>query len=561
MEKFICFGQVHVETVYCLYDVRGQEIDKRITLKVGFNNDQHFETNFQISITSVVDKCIISLLEMKGIVFSCSGHWKEGFIQSMLLEINRCPNTQKMLQLPQGYSTYGGDSYWRFGNRTFTSKDNQEYLAIYHEEEESIVRQTVDECFEKAFQYCFIDKNVAPLIFLDLGSTFWYNILRDAGFSQRHTNYIVGQTGTYKSSIAREPSMVYETKCSISLSATEAALVDRIDSNRTAPMLIDDFNKSDYSAEVAERGRKLAKILQNYADNEEFVKMSGKKQIRRKMMTTLIVTAEETLKNYSTLNRCLITTPDNVDVAILSKVQADNRENGIFASLYCHLIQYTLDNEERLKKKLNDSVHRIYQGSMGYDEYKKCDGYSRVMASYTYCRAMLILWNDFMNECTSFSDKLRNEILQKMNNALEISVKTTLGFLSPPDWNKTMLEWICDAIHKADKNNRLASRKKDFEKNSKYIGVWDQEKKILYIPLEKLSDIVSAEAKRRISGKQVSDVLYGSGFLRTESSRYRSRPIPKSKSNARYLHIKMEKMFRELSYYDEVDSILDIWHH
>ena len=110
----------------------------------------------------------------------------------------------------------------------------------------------------------------------------------------------------------------------------------------------------------------------------------------------LIVTAEEPLQNPSTMNRCIVVTPCDVDISLLSELQQYNSDNAIVSELLQRMVQYILKIYGSVKERGQELYIYACKEAKSFEEYRQVPGYARVMESYRISIMVLCLWCDFL---------------------------------------------------------------------------------------------------------------------------------------------------------------------
>ncbi len=473
-------------------------------------------------------------LEKENVVFSVSSKEKQQFRNNILLQRASAKRVIEYVGTP-GFFYRNEEWFCKLGQNVYSKE------GVYNKFSRDIsapeLRDSPKDSYLKALRYVEVDDSVAPMVLLEIALAVWDKILADSGCLQRHTLYVVGETGTMKSSIVREATKIFNEKAEMTLSSTYSAIQASFERYKLLPVLLDDYNESEFAKVKRSKGEKVVEIIQLHADRETLSKMQARKMVQIKLESSLIVTAEKPLENPSSMNRCLVVTPTNVNKEILTEVQTENRENAIFSDLIRELVLYTLHNYARLQDAIPRIHSYIKEEGKRFEQYQNVPGYHRVIDSYRVAFVGAIMLYEFLISCLSESEADR--ISKKIHEALEDSVSRTFSLLDKKDPKLELLSALYNVIRSADAKGRIASTKKEFE-NGKYIGMWDEKQK-LYISGDVMKDLLSMELNEVVSKKKISAALYNYGLVALYNGRH-SKSIAGMKGNERYYCINYKKL-------------------
>lgn len=245
------------------------------------------------------------------------------------------------------------------------------------------------------------------------------------------------------------------------------------------------------------------------------------------------------------MNRCIVVTPYDVDISLLSKLQQYNSGNAIFSELLQRMVQYILKIYGNVKERGQELYIYACKEAKSFEEYRQVPGYARVMESYRISIMVLRLWRNFLyTEGVKKEDT--KEIVQEMEAALEDSVEYTFSLLNTKDNSLEIIQVVCLEIMEDVRKDKIIDDGRKFNKHpEKFSGLLAGDK--VFIRGEEMADIVSMKLRRSISKKEISAALYQHGLVTKRNGRY-SRKIPHSESNQRYYCLDyraLEKLYRE----------------
>lgn len=126
--------------------------------------------------------------------------------------------------------------------------------------------------------------------------------LQAVGIDTTFVTYVVGETGTGKSSLVKLLTEIYKEKNYWTVSSDMADLRGGMNLIQDFPFLLDDLNKTETSRVKASKESKVSEIIQQVSNHD----VVASKGVCSHFNGNLIVTAEYTLKNISTMNRCIV---------------------------------------------------------------------------------------------------------------------------------------------------------------------------------------------------------------------------------------------------------------
>ena len=197
--------------------------------------------------------------------------------------------------------------------------------------------------------------------------------------------YVVGETGTGKSSTAKLLCQLFKEESGATLSSDRTDVFRLMSTYRDMPFLIDDLNDSRIASAMSKKKERLSEILQQLSG-------TGVLAIRGETfnvgLTTPIVTAEILLNSYSSINRTLIIAYEKpFDADTMTWLQLnDNLYVDFLAGFICWICQH----HTRL-----EACVRSWDFSHLGDGIKKPDdfvGFKRLMRTFTILRITLELF-------------------------------------------------------------------------------------------------------------------------------------------------------------------------
>lgn len=497
---------------------------------------------------------LIRILEEHGEIFPASlGEQRK--IRKEILELISVAKEETVLIAPDGFFEYDGRWFCGFGNRVFAG-DGVGADRFKLPESRLTLRSFAKEDFMKALQYPFIDREAAPMLFLAMILAVSDQILERLGFSQRFTTYIVGETGSYKSSIAREPAKVFQEKTELTLSSSNAAIGNGLEHIPLVINLLDDFNESEFGQIKRNKGAKIAELIQMHADRAERSVMCGNRVKNTGTHSALVITAEQPLKNPSSMNRCLLASTNDVHLDILTQVQRDNFNSGIFSALLVEVIQFFLSiaSKQNFKEAVRKTYAELPLKYRNFERFRSVPGYPRILESYRIGRMGVLFWNAFFQYKSL--DEYGKKVVKHLHEGLELSAERTFNYLqsvSNPDIEilQKLLEHIQEGIWK----KRFAKKSEQYD-DEKHLGI--MRKNQIFISGDCLLEMLKQDFGETITKRRISSSLQRNGLLIYKGGKY-SCSIPGSGSSKRFYCIRWEK-FKEL-FYTEADYINELFLH
>lgn len=538
---------VTVSKIFMLDDVMLGKSEEYLCIRIVFEDcSEPDEKVIAIPFQELNSNAFYKKLEKEGVIFSESSSERKAFRNDILSQRRKVmEKIHHIMMCPQGFFDFAGRHFCRLGTDILAEKDMKgddiEEIENMLNVKSPVLRKSIAGAYKKALKFAFVDKMVSPMLMLYFGFSVWSDFIEKAGYSQRYVLYVEGETGTMKSSLCREVVKVFDEKTEISLSSTYAALQNFFQKYRVVPVLLDDYNESDFSKIKREKGEKLVEFIQMYAERQGLCKTPHGKEICLLIHSGLIVTAEKVLQNPSTMNRCLVVTPVEVDTELLTEIQRSNRDNGIFADLLRCMVQYTLANYNGILEEIPKIYDRVSRRCEEFGEFSKVPGYLRVMESYKVSLVVLELWWEFLK----YKRIDKNEagcIVNTMEEALKSSVEHTLSNMYFDDGSIEIINAVYESISKARYKGRFADSIPELKKKvTKYIGVKDGDK--ICIRGEELEAMVSARLRAEISKNKIGEALYKHGLVTKYHGRY-SSIIPSSGITQRYYCIDYKRLFQ-----------------
>lgn len=525
---------------YC--NISNGETKEILQIKIDFTDMEQAKT-VQIPYSDISRNKTFNFFEEQGLIFSES---EKKLFKNQVLQQRRLAPEYTVLKLPQGYSEYGGARYWALGKHIFKCNSNE--IFTMPDENAPVLRESPDGSYRKALDFLNIDNDVSPMLFLSIGFSVWDGMLAQAGYPQRAVLYIVGMSGSGKSTLAREVTKIFKEKTELTLSSTYSALQSQMQRYRAIPILLDDYNESEFKTAKREKGHKLSEFIPIYADREELCKTEHRSVLHLSINGGLIVTAEQPFNNPSTMNRCLAVTPHEFNWDALSEFQETNRKDAVFVDLLKKMILYTMQKYDWIIENIPNWHHKICENGKGYDEYANTIGYRRIMASYRVYMLVIRLWKSFFDSHSINA----SHILTKMQRALESSVEYTMSLSGTDEPNKIICSAVQKSIALACKKGVISWDKKDLKKDR--CKGWFASSNQVYIRGDLLQELVSIKLKKEVSKKLISDALYSDMLISKYKGRY-SKSIPQSESNMRYYCINYKKLCEKCNPNNDTSSI------
>lgn len=326
----------------------------------------------------------------------------------------------------QGYNV-GSDGrlIYGFGNLIVGDRSDVDYQVFNPLKLRADVKRIKEtsrlDIFDWVYQWTEQEKYLSALLMVAL-SPFVYPILEKILPQSEALNaYVVGRTGSGKTSYAGLVTNIFQGKeFSYSLIADKESFYELIKNRSCIPVLVDDFNKSASHQDNYKKIAKLTELIQTKSSAGSFNKEISAENVKK---ISLIITAEESLKASSSMNRCVVIKfGDSFDEVALSQFQ----ENNLFPVLAYRLVAWIClhfkDVCEKVRMRLvNSRVELPYKSIVG-------SGESRIRMSYQVMLVVQATLMEYLNTCMKCNEsygKKYTKIADSITQGIAESIRYT----------------------------------------------------------------------------------------------------------------------------------------
>lgn len=507
----------------------GKEIGAVLTFLLRKDSGEEWEELVNINCTPTEylgSKKFYADLENRGVIF----YDTSSKYRISLLEQLQQADVTEMQVLSQGVNVLDGERMCLLGDTLIVSNDLSLKVAAGYKQYKIAQKASVP------FDFIYNFLHLAPACPVVL-AYFAVSVLEgyfatEPWNSSRFVCVLEGQTGSYKSTLARMITNFNFQQGALTLGSTKASLETRLGTADNIPVLLDDFNISAYGN--SKKGYVLTELIQAFSERHKVERKIGKVVEGSVMGGGIFVTAEKMPKNHSTLNRCLImeVTPDiPIDTTKLSLLQEQSQR--AMTELAIGFNQYILDNYADIKKVYQAQI-QYYRDKKSFYPYndKNVYGYSRIINTYAVTKSAVGIL------CQFFRSKLLEEELVKeyrwmMYSDIYSACERLCSRLS------TGAEIISSVlgIFLSDLANQsfAYSEEKYYKKQERSIGIMQDE--ILYVRGKRLDDLIKLK-DREFTRDQVIKALESFCLLCIDSDGRKSVHLPGGERKTRYYAIR-----------------------
>lgn len=332
--------------------------------------------------------------------------------------------------------------------------------------------------------------------------------------------YVVGKTGSGKTSYASLLTNLFPggEHC-FSLIADPSSFYDLVKHRANIPVLIDDLNKSSSSQNNCKKVQKLSEIIQTKSSGGRFTDDVSAENLKK---LSLIITAEESLRAPSSMNRCVVIKfPDTFNQETLTEMQANN----LFPALVYRLIDWICGGRE----EICESVANALLGTKLNLPYESItsSGEARIAMSYKTMLITQAIIMEFMQRfCTQREDnfmKKYNKLNNRITQGITEAVRNTKEAARSSDESGVIAFFV--NLFKYDLDNVIARDDDEyFDSGNKLIFHYDGK---YYYKGEKMEKYLK-EHFYTISKTKLAVELEREGLLYTrDKDKDRSYPLPK----------------------------------
>ena len=502
------------------------------------------------------------------------GKFKEKFIRERIqLDLKDLP-INEFYALEQGDNIIEGKHIFCIGDCIVNPSNDIKYVSLSHKKlKPSTDKKQYLKWIDKFFD---LDEDNMPVLLLSVIVAIIQPLLQKAGINDLFVTYIYGETGKGKSTYAKLLTEIYDNAQNyLTFSSDITGIRELMSQTKDFVMLTDDFNKSSSSRTMASKEAKISEIIQQAANGDK-VQCKGKESYLEGIM---FVTAEEVIKNASTINRCiLVNIKNDMNTKDLKSLQ-DNK--GLYIGFIKCFIKYIYNNFENNVKWIKE-----YNNQIEMEESVNDDAFAGIMrikrTEKTLKLALGIMINFFVKSfCKKRVYSLKNsqyrsyDILDKLkieniNNkskySIENCINNTKKYVKKED-KQTGREYIDKIINllMPDENdtNSLPFDSpyytEDYEEyierkqNDPHCILFKDGNCICFAGKDIKSYFESLDDfNYRITKQAISEQLKYHGLLKCQFGEY-SFPCKSAKNKQRYYHIDIKKL-AEFEYPEENES-------
>lgn len=278
------------------------------------------ELNVEIPLKVINSGNILKYLPDRLMILGLSDTSKKRFLREYITCMLMGVKKETVQLLSQGYSKIQDSYVYVAGDKVINPMEVAGEMRIESDLHLKKVLLQYKDSGAIAWMMSFLklDENIMPTLFLGAVVSVLTPFLRTIGIDTAFVLYLVGDTATGKSSVAKLLTEIYEEKNYWTVSSDMADLRKCMNDKRHFLFLLDDLNKTETSRVKNSKESKVSEIIQQVSNNDTV----ASKGVSSHFEGSLLVTAEYTLKNHSSMNRCVVLNmPSCLDMDTLSSLQ------------------------------------------------------------------------------------------------------------------------------------------------------------------------------------------------------------------------------------------------
>lgn len=509
----------------------GKAVGASITFLLREDSGEEREEQITISCTPAEflgNKAFYRELENRGVIFYDTSR---SYRASLLEQLQKAEVTKAEI-LCQGVNFLNKERMCLLGD-TLILRDNFEAPEEYRQYK---VARKVSVPFDFVLNFMQLSP-VCPLLLAYVAvSVLEGYFATEPWNSARFVCVLEGQTGSYKSTLARMVTNFDFQQNTLTLGSTKASLETRLGEADNIPVLLDDFNLSSYGN--SKKGTVLTEIIQAFTERHKLERRQGKTVAGTRMGGGILVTAEEMPKNHSTLNRCLLVKMDSsvqIDTEKLSILQEQSK--CAMSELVIGFNQYILNNFEDVKEAHRAQI-QSYRDKKEFFPY--CDenvyGYSRIVNTYAVAKSAAGVLSQFFQK-KFLSKELADDCRKLMQSSVYEACEKLCCRLSKDE--KISNEVLSDFLYDLEFKSFTDSEEKYYRKQGKYTGILLNG--ILYIQGKCIDGLIKMNC-REYTRHQIVQSLERFGLLIIDSDGRKSIHLPGGEEKTRYYAIRYYEM-------------------
>ena len=474
--------------------------------------------------------------------------------------------------LPQGYSLVDGQWIFTLGDTLLNSDQDDKSLYAHNPKNlqwsaENYTATSTDAIFDWVYTYCQHGAEKAALFLISLTPLLKPITDQLGKFTHTVNAYVYGDTGTGKTSYAKMvTSLCNDTSQGANLSNSKANILSYLAECNDRAFLIDDFNLTSSSYEMAKKRATLSDLI-SMTNSGSTVDADGKTVDMNRI--ALVITAEELLKNASSIDRCLLV---HMEKKIHSKDLTYLQDNShLYTYFVVRFIEWLLKDKDTQYEYINEETQRgQYKLDFAPAPSTQYSGFYRISNAYKLMHiAARTVYRFFNVQLRQNQDKSERQLdsnrkeelkdfLGRLTNGCNKVVQDTLEQLKLPA-KLTPIQKAVIELFVHDTNHVIAPSVWEYEDSSYKIFRY---KKGFYFRGEKLVQYLAGNIPNiSISTKKLSNELQALNLLVSAYSKDLSAPLPteiadilQDEGKPRYYCIDVDNLIELLkSNYDSID--------
>lgn len=420
----------------CIYDASGNQVTNGIIRLTGYYKMIEETSYYIIKVrfsthngnTNATAEIPFSVIESKklyqyvpeGFLFLFDSDTKglRFFQKTLKLSLEKTPLSEVYIlhpgynQLPDGSYVYG------LGKTILNHKSTPLLTTTSNAEIKSIA--SIQESYIDWNKKFFQQSEHHPALFISATVSLTRPLLHSIGIKDLFAIYLVGESGNGKSEYAKLLTDIFEMHDSCrSLSSSQVDLLRTMNNHRDFLFLIDDLNKSASARVKDKKEATLSELIQQ-------ISSGGSIEYRGELFhanTMILITAEYIIKNYSSINRCLIIEQEkSFNPESLTWLQKNQ-------SLYIHFlldyITWICQNFQRLIQYLHVWISNLKPFVV--KDQQAYVGFYRIARTYTTLQLATELYLLFLKDEYRIPDpsinKLRTQIISSVDNCIAATLE------------------------------------------------------------------------------------------------------------------------------------------
>ncbi|BDF73570.1 hypothetical protein CE91St41_04590 [Oscillospiraceae bacterium] len=489
---------------------------------------------------SQIRSCELELLDIK-----CKSVGETRVLPRLMYRIAREQVAASNLTMAQyfpncGWASMDGFPVYVAGNRVITASGWADPSRYSLSPSLTDLTLEVDDTINKADaaryvrNLCRLHPGVSDILVASAVAGHLFSLFVEAGVTPRLIMYIVGPSMMKKTTLATLIGGTYNPTSDncphlVNLLSSTAAVHQKVSAFSDCCIILDDLNASESKAEMRRREERLGEVIRTAGNVASKEKMAGKSTALALPRGIVFVTAEYTLRAYSTMARCVVLHLDDpVRNEVLTPLQ---RRPKALSTFWFFFLRWCCQNYMKILDYIRNNYHRHRSEGAVHPGMERLDD-----AYFVLTVAMDIL-----------------ECYQKVIAPGRVSTigRITDNFYHHLDCNLEQQVQELRQLQASTDSDRFSKmlaklfygRKLDLQKK-KHLGpdcngAQDKDKRMLYLSLEYLTGKARQYFRdTSITRQAITAELRRNGLLEMD----RSRRSTKKVGNARFLHIPLDRL-------------------